>query len=246
MPMLKKILRLLLGLLLTAYLVLGITAFSRLPADRLCTGLTVVVRDSTARSFVSRSEIDHMLSSAGVPCVGCEMDSVNTRLMEETLTKHPLIERVECYKTPDDRVCVELYQRIPILRVMSSTGEDYYVDHRGGIMPADTRCLSHLPVATGRIEKSFAQDKLYRFALFLQKNEFWRSQIEQINVVKGGNIELVPRVGDHIIYIGQAEDVESKLQRVRYFYDKGLSRVGWDRYSRINVEFGNQIICTRK
>ena len=41
---------------------------------------------------------------------------------------------------------------------------------------------------------------LYKFGVFLQKNSFWNAQIEQIHVLPGKNIELVPRVGDHLIY----------------------------------------------
>ena len=33
---------------------------------------------------------------------------------------------------------------------------------------------------------------------------------------------------------------------MRLFYEKALNRVGWNKYSRINVEFDNQIICTRR
>ena len=60
------------------------------------------------------------------------------------------------------------------------------------------------------------------------------------------NIELVPRVGDHVIYLGKLDDFEQKLKRVKVFYEKGLNKVGWNKYSRISVEFDNQIICTKK
>src|SRR5690606_12597854 len=30
------------------------------------------------------------------------------------------------------------------------------------------------------------------------------------------------------------------------FYQEGLSRVGWNNYSRINVAFENEVVCTRK
>jgi cell division protein FtsQ len=87
---------------------------------------------------------------------------------------------------------------------------------------------------------------LYKFGVFLQKNSFWNAQIEQIHVLPGRNIELVPRVGDHIIYLGKLDDFERKLKRVKTFYEKGLNKVGWNKYSRISVEFGNQIICTKR
>lgn len=71
------------------------------------------------------------------------------------------------------------------------------------------------------------------------------TQIEQIHVLPDKNIELVPRVGDHVIYLGKLDDFERKLKQIRYS-EKGLNKVGWNKYSRISVEFGNQIICTKR
>ena len=45
---------------------------------------------------------------------------------------------------------------------------------------------------------------LYKFGVFLQRI-LWNAQIEQIHVLPGKNIELVPRVGDHLIYLGKME-----------------------------------------
>ena len=61
----------------------------------------------------------------------------------------------------------------------------------------------------------------------------------------GKEIELVPRVGDHIVYLGKLEHFEDKLDRLKTFYGKALNEVGWNKYSRISLEFSNQIICTK-
>jgi cell division protein FtsQ len=57
---------------------------------------------------------------------------------------------------------------------------------------------------------------------------------------------MVPRVGDHIVYLGAPTDISQKLDRLRKFYKYGLSQAGWNRYERISVEFGNQIICKKR
>ncbi len=53
-------------------------------------------------------------------------------------------------------------------------------------------------------------------------------------------------MGEHIIYLGQPENIAGKLTRVEKFYKYGLNKVGWNKYSRINVEFDNQIICKKR
>ncbi|MEG0454469.1 MAG: cell division protein FtsQ, partial [Bacteroides sp.] len=111
--------------------------------------------------------------------------------------------------------------------------------------PPDAKCIAHRVIATGNVEKSFAMRDLYKFGVFLQNNKFWDAQIEQIHVLPGRDVELVPRVGNHIIYLGKLENTEQKLERLKVFYEKALNQVGWNKYSRISLEFGNQIICTK-
>lgn len=244
--MFKKILLSIVMLLITTYLVMAITAFNRKPASQVCRDIELVIKDSTYAGFITKKEIASLLEKKGIAPIGKEMERVHTKTLERELAKHPLIDRVECYKTPSGKLCIEVSQRIPILRIMAANGDNYYLDNKGTVMPPDAKCVAHLAIVTGNVEKSFAMRDLYKFGVFLQRHSFWNAQIEQIHILPGRNVELVPRVGDHLIYLGKLDGFEKKLQRLKRFYEKGLNQVGWNKYSRISVEFGNQIICTKK
>ena len=94
--------------------------------------------------------------------------------------------------------------------------------------------------------QKYAQTALKQFGLLLLDDPFWHSQIEQINVLPDGSVEMIPRVGDHIVYLGQPTHLKEKLTRLEKFYRYGLSKAGWNKYSYINIEFNNQIICKRR
>jgi len=79
----------------------------------------------------------------------------------------------------------------------------------------------------------------------LLNDPFWHNQVEQLNVLHDGSVELVPRVGDHVVYLGQPTHLEEKLARLVKFYRYGLSKAGWNKYAYINMEFSNQIICKK-
>lgn len=244
--MFKRILLSIVLLLVIAYLVVAISAFNRKPAGQVCHDMELVIKDSVFAGFITKKEVISILEKKGISPIGKPMDGIRSKTLERELEKHPLIDEVECYKTPSGKLCVEVSQRIPILRVMSANGENYFLDNKGTVMPPDAKCVAHLAVATGKVEKSFAMRDLYKFGVFLQNNKFWDAQIEQINVLSDKSVELVPRVGNHIIYLGKLNDFEHKLARVKKFYERGLNQVGWNKYSRISVEFSNQIICTKK
>lgn len=244
--MIKRILLSIMMMLILGYLVIAITAFNVKPANQLCQDVDLIIRDSVNAGFITKNEVVSILKKNQIYPVGMKIEEIDLKILEENLDKHPMIDKVECYKTPSAKVCVEVTQRVPVLRVFAKSGENYFVDNKGAIMPSDAHCVAHLPIVTGNVEKSFAMADLYQFAVFLQNNMFWNAQIEQINVLNGKEIELVPRVGNHIVFLGKIDNYENKLKRLKEFYRKGLNKVGWNKYERISLEFNNQIICTKR
>lgn len=233
-------------LLIIAYLCTAFTIFNKKPVGKLCTDIEVVTKDTTFSDiFTARSVID-ILKQKKLNPIGRDIDSVSTLLLERELSQNALIDKVECYKTPSGRIRVVINQKTPVLRVFNNYGESFLVDDKGSIMPHVSSNAFHLPVVTGHATKSFCSHKLYEFGVFLQKDKFWSAQVEQINILADNTIEIVPRVGNHIIYLGQLDGYERKLSRVQKFYDKALNKIGWNKYSRINVELSNQIICTKR
>ncbi|MBR4843167.1 MAG: cell division protein FtsQ/DivIB [Bacteroidaceae bacterium] len=244
--MIKKILSITAVLILTGYLVFSIFCMSESHEDtRLCKGVEVVLKDSSEISLVDSEMIHSLLSTEGFSLEGKPLSSVNTQTMEDMLSRYPLIESAQCYKTSGDKVRVVVYSKVPLLRVRSNGGDDYYVDSKGEILTH--RMLSlHLPVATGYIDRRFASDDLRRVVMAIDRSDFWRAQVVQINVNKDRQIELVPRVGGHLLILGSAENVEDKLDRLYNFYKTGLSRIGWNKYSSVSVAYENQVVCKKR
>jgi cell division protein FtsQ len=94
--------------------------------------------------------------------------------------------------------------------------------------------------------RQYASRRLAPIARYIADDRFWSEQTEQLNVLPDGTLELVPRVGDHIVCLGAPVGIKHKLDRLMKFYKYGLSQAGWGRYERISVEFDNQIICKKK
>ena len=173
------------------------------------------------------------------------MDAINTDKIETELKKNEMIARVEAYKTPSGIIKLEVEQKIPILRVISSRG-NFYVDNLGTTMPVSFRYVADVPLVSGYVEKELAITDLYKFALFLQENEFWNNQIEQIYVHPDNEVELIPRVGNHRIVLGSFDNFEEKLDNLRLFYDKVVPKTGWEKYSILNLKYKDQIVCTKR
>lgn len=242
----KRSLIIVCDIVIAVYLILAVTALNR-PAEKatVCSEVKIDINNCETAGFLNADEIKRMLQSNKMYPLGKPMGDIDARVIEESLRKNPFVEEAECYKTQSGHVCIMLKQRTPVAHVMLSNIENYYVDSKGNILPS-SRFATDVIIATGAITKNYAKKKLVNVANEIVNDSFWQNQIEQINILPDGSVELVPRVGDHIIYLGAPVGIGKKLVRMRKFYQFGLNKVGWNKYSYISVEFDNQIICKKK
>lgn len=241
----KKMFTVSFSVIIGVYLLLAITAFNHpIERDMTCRDVQVSIEGNATGGFLTPADICRMLTEQELYPVGKHLTDVNLRAIEERLEAQELIERVEAYKTQSGNVKISISERVPVMRVMAN-GQDYYVDRDGKAL-MNTGYVCNLIIATGSISQAYASRVLAPIGRIIMADDFWRNQIEQINVLPDSTVEIVPRVGGHIIYIGQPIGVTKKLERLRKFYRYGLSQAGWNKYSRISVEFNNQIVCKKK
>ncbi|MBS5526904.1 MAG: cell division protein FtsQ [Prevotella sp.] len=256
----KKSIIIALDVILAAYVILAMTSFNNPDESaRVCTKVSINIEDDNANGFLSVNEIKKILERRHLYPLNKTMSEVNPRDIEELLKSSPFVNEVQCYKTQDNNVHISVTQRLPIIRIKNIRGEDYYLDDKGGIMP-NSKYTSDLIIATGYISRSYAKNTLSYLAKALMASDLWKNQIVQINVLPDLGIELVPRVGEHVVFIGYlpqhgnkskreqeiTDFVNKKMLRLEKFYKYGLSQAGWNKYPYINIEFDNQIICKKR
>lgn len=245
---LKIILVSLLFLGLTGYVVFAMIGMSKPDPDAKCTAVQLVVKKNPNANFINEKEVETMLRKANLYPKGKSMSSVSTKAIEDIIRDNDFIEKVECYKTSNNNLCINIEQRTPILFVIPEGSDGYFVDAKGNVMKR-TNYVANLITATGAIDKKFATTDLKELAHFIYSSEFWNSQVEQIYVLHDRHnkpvVEIIPRVGDHVIYLGTVDNYEKKFDHLKKFYEKAMNSVGWNKYERIDLQYENQVICTK-
>lgn len=256
----KKVIIYTLDVVLAFYLVMAVTSWNTPnKGHRVCTKVDINISDSNNAGFLSADEIKKILQKDQLYPLDKQVKFIEPRKIEEALKIGPFVNTAQCFVSENGNVSITISQLMPIVRIKSNSGADYYLDDHGGLLP-NSKYTSDLIIASGNINRWFAHYGIAPLAKAINKSEFWLNQIEQIHVLPDRGIELIPRIGDHILFIGYlpikknkeenekeiAEFVKKKLTRIEKFYRYGLSKAGWNKYAYINVEFDNQIICKRK
>lgn len=251
----KKILLLVVDALMAVYLLLAMTVLNTpavlgatphgLTAPDTCRAVNISIADNDVKSFLDRADICSMLRADSLYPLGKPLADVDVRLLEECLANSPFVSSAQCYKSISGDVCVDIAERTPVLRIKAVNGDDYYVDNYGSILP-NAKYAANIIIATGHISKSYARHYLSQVGSYIVSNEFWQNAIVQIDVLPDGTLEMVPRVGNHVVFLGHPQNIADKLTRLEKFYKYGLSQIGWNKYSYISVAFSNQIICKKR
>ena len=203
--MMKRILILCILLVVSAYLVVSATLFNREPGNQVCKGIELTIKDSIDYDFITLQGINQILKRKGLSPKDKRLKDINVRQIEEALAQHPFIAEAECYLTSGGGVAVDIYQRIPLLRIMGNNGDEYYLDNTGKIIASLGKPV-HVAVATGFIDRKFAQDQLYQLGKYLQTDAFWSAQIAQINVTPKQELKLVTTADSSLPFSVKAEE----------------------------------------
>lgn len=219
-------------------------------SEVLCRDVKVYIPGT--QYFIDRQEVDKILLDGGRSLVGQKMDRINIHQLERKLKANPFIEYAKVYNEMDGTIMVEISQRQPILRLMNHFDQDFYVEQHGLKIPLSTNFTARVLVANGYIDELFANHvdtlhtklakDLFKTADFIRKDSLWDAQIAQMYVNKDHEIELIPRVGNNRILLGNADDLDIKFRNLLTFYKKALPQVGWDTYKVINVKYVNQVV----
>lgn len=256
----RKTLLILADLAIAVYLVFAFTSWNKpAEASAICTKVDINIEDENENGFMKTAEVKSLLEKHHLYPLSKRIDEINTREIENQLSRTAFVKTAECYVTREGHVHISITQRTPIIRVKADNGDDYYIDDNGGIMP-NSQYTSDMIIVTGHVSKAYACSYISVVAECIMEDELWHNQIEQLNVLPDKTIEIVPRVGDHIVNIGMlpnhkdaekryelvSEFVKKQFHRLELFYKYGLSEAGWNKYSYISLEYSNQVICSRR
>ncbi len=241
------------GLVLLLGFVIATLAFTSLKyKDVACTEIEVSYNHNEAIQ-VDKDEIIRIVCAADSALLGKKFAHINAVRIEEAVKKHDAVSDAEVYKTVTANknaqykgvLMVELKHREPVLRIMSSDG-NYYLDASGRKIPVSSNYTANVVVATGNISEKYAREQLLPCVLYIQHDEFWNAQIQQIHVNNNKNLVLTPLVGSYLIELGEVNDYAIKLRNMKAFSRQVLAQGNWNKYQSVSLKYKNQVVAKRR
>ncbi len=243
---------------IAAYLFFSTVLTKEKEAKQVCKSIKVTILDSSDNRFVTKDEIIELLKVEGITPEESKLKHINQHFLECILNNRNAIKRTEVSYTREGILRVDIRQRRPILRIETENG-GFYMDETAYIFPLVRTYTSYVPVVSGNIPLALVQGQrgmakknaewaqdLKELGLYLYREEFWNSMVEQIYIDEKGILHLTPRIGEQEIIFGHLDNIEYKFKKLYVFYQEVIPTEGWEKYKTIDLQFGNQIVCKKR
>jgi len=241
--MIKRILKILLWILISISFIILTYVVNNDKKDLVIKDFNIEIVDSIRNKFVLKKDIIRILKNTNGNLKGLNSSSIDRDKIERKLETHPSIYRCQVYTLSNSKLKVRIWQREPVLRVLSKKG--YYIDKHRKVMSLSNNYTKRVMIVTGRVSESMATGVLFDLCTFIQANDFWNKYIGEIHVNARNELELVPMIGSFRILLGKSQNFKKKLFKLKCFLDRAQENKIWGRYKYINLKYNNQIVCVK-
>ena len=228
--------------------------------SKACAAIDVKITGVTQHMFIKRTDAIEVLNQNNIR-TGETLDDINLKNAEEQLKQNAWIKNAELFFDNHQTLHVNISEREPIARVFTTGGNSFYIDSTGLRLPVNENATARVVVFTGfpsdlpagsQAKKSLsAPDSLVlndikTISKYIAADSFLNKQTAQINITQQRTYEITPVVGNQIIRIGNADSLDEKFSKLEAFYKNVFAKVGFEKYSVVDVQYHGQVVAVRK
>jgi cell division protein FtsQ len=224
-------------------------------------------------TLFTEKEFDKYVSKVYSSIIGNSFDSVNLSELEKKIEKYPYISNADVINNRGTMLIKATQDKI-IAKIFNNRNEQFLLAESGKLVPKTKNTAGRIIAVNGYISKRYVENYfvykedtpdnknkskysplnvVWRMAIFIEQDPFWKAQISQIYINEKQEVELIPTIGNHVVLFGSInfkEDmdltVKQRMNNLKHLYIDGFKITGWNRYKSINLKYGTEIPCRKK
>jgi len=192
--------------------------------------------------YVTEETVNKLLILNKITVTSVVKETLDLNKVEKVLNNHPMIENAEVFLTIDGVLKTKISQRRPIGRILGNKA--CYVDRLGTKMPLSPYYTARVPILIGVAEKDI--NEVYPLLKYINEDQFLTEHITSITRLNKGLYQLEVRQMNFSLFFGKIERVGDKFNNFKAFYKKAMKDELLNTYKMVDLQFGNQVVCTKK
>tara|TARA_R110002049_G_scaffold30182_4_gene102676 strand:- start:82 stop:774 length:693 start_codon:yes stop_codon:yes gene_type:complete len=192
--------------------------------------------------FITNETVSKLLIQNYGAVKNVPKEALDLNKLENALKSNPMIKTAEVYVAVNGILNAKIEQRTPVARV--STNASYYIDDEGFYMPLSSNYSARVPLVTGYVEKNNLKN-VYTVASKISDDDFLKMNVIEIHQSVNNKISLKLRQCQFLVQLGDVNFLDKKINNLKAFYQKKQKGNALNNYSKVNLQFDNQVICTK-
>lgn len=169
--------------------------------------------------------------------------SVHLKALEFELNKIELVRKSDVFIDVNGTMIIDIEQRKPIARFIDNKS---YLDEDGLVMPKSKYYSARVPVIKGYSNTQDQLDLIYKLTNYIKDDKFLSQSATEILIDSNSNFSIKLRDYRFKILIGQLNNLDLKIKNFKAFYINASANQILNKYSEINLQFDNQVVCVKK
>jgi len=168
--------------------------------------------------------------------------SVHLKALEFELNKIELVKKSDVFIDVNGTIVIDIEQRKPIARFIDNK---FYLDEDGFVMPKSKYYSARVPVIKGYANTQDQLDLIYKLSNYIRDDKFLSQSATEILIDSNSNFSIKLRDYRFKILIGQLNNLDLKIKNFKAFYINASANQILNKYSVINLQFDNQVVCVK-
>jgi len=235
----------------TSCVIVGVLGASKKQGKEKIKNILLHIRNEKSHFFIDKLAMWHQLiEMRGIEVNKTTILQINVSEIEKEALQNPWVENPQVYIDNNNVLHIFVSQRRPVARVFFDNGQSFYLDPSLKLLPLSnmftyyTTIVTNVPVYNNDSLDNDMRGRILKLVKFIDCDTFWNAQIAQVIVTAKGDFELIPVLGTQIIVFGDTTRMVEKFENLFAFYKKVFNRIGWDKYTLLDLRYKNQVVAT--
>jgi len=197
--------------------------------------------DNSNNLFITKDSIKSAVTKI-ITTKNIRKSSVHPKALEFELNKIELVRKSDVFIDVNGTMIIDIEQRKPIARFIDNKS---YLDEDGLVMPKSKYYSARVPVIKGYANTQDQLDLIYKLTNYIKNDKFLSQSATEILIDSNSNFSIKLRDYRFKILIGQLNNLDLKIKNFKAFYINASANQILNKYSVINLQFDNQVVCVK-
>jgi cell division protein FtsQ len=202
---------------------------------------TDIYIDNSNNLFITKDSIKSAVIEI-ITTKNIRKSSVHLKALEFELNKIELVRKSDVFIDVNGTMVIDIEQRKPIARFIDNKS---YLDEDGLVMPKSKYYSARVPVIKGYANTQDQLDLIYKLSNYIKDDKFLSQSATEILIDSNSNFSIKLRDYRFKILIGQLNNLDLKIKNFKAFYINASANQILNKYSVINLQFDNQVVCVK-